>query len=183
MNYLNQNLLLVPGLICDDEIWAYPQKYLADIAKISILPMNEAVTMQSLAAAVLKNGPEEFAIAGFSMGGYVALEVLRQAPDRVTRIALLDTSSRVDSQEKIESRNIAISDCEEGRFGCLLDRFVPKLLTPKNLEGRIGAKVRNMGERVGPKLFANRHRAMLTRIDSRKVLKNTNIPKIQYRKA
>ena len=60
MNYLNQNLLLVPGLICDDEIWAYPQKYLADIAKISILPMNEAVTMQSLAAAVLKNGPEEF---------------------------------------------------------------------------------------------------------------------------
>ena len=88
MNYLNQNLLLVPGLICDDEIWAYPQKYLADIAKISILPMNEAVTMQSLAAAVLKNGPEEFAIAGFSMGGYVALEVLRQAPDRVTRIAL-----------------------------------------------------------------------------------------------
>ena len=176
MNYLNQNLLLVPGLICDDEIWAYPQKYLADIAKISILPMNEAVTMQSLAAAVLKNGPEEFAIAGFSMGGYVALEVLRQAPDRVTRIALLDTSSRVDSQEKIESRNIAISDCEEGRFGCLLDRFVPKLLTPKNLEGPIGAKVRNMGERVGPKLFANRHRAMLTRIDARKVLKNTNIP-------
>ena len=176
MNYLNQNLLLVPGLICDDEIWAYPQKYLADIAKISILPMNEAVTMQSLAAAVLKNGPEEFAIAGFSMGGYVALEVLRQAPDRVTRIALLDTSSRVDSQEKIESRNIAISDCEEGRFGCLLDRFVPKLLTPKNLEGPIGAKVRNMGERVGPKLFANRHLAMLTRIDSRKVLKNTNIP-------
>ena len=88
----------------------------------------------------------------------------------------MDTSSRVDSQEKIESRNIAISDCEEGRFGCLLDRFVPKLLTPKNLEGPIGAKVRNMGERVGPKLFANRHRAMLTRIDSRKVLKNTNIP-------
>ena len=132
MNYFNQHLLLVPGLICDDEIWAYSRKHLADIAKISILPMNEAVTMQSLAATVLKSGPKEFAIAGFSMGGYVALEVLRQAPERVTRIALLDTSSRVDSQEKIESRNIAISDCEEGRFGYLLDRFVPQLFHANN---------------------------------------------------
>ncbi|MBI37480.1 MAG: alpha/beta hydrolase [Alphaproteobacteria bacterium] len=176
MNYFNQHLLLVPGLICDDEIWAYSRKHLADIAKISILPMNEAVTMQSLAAAVLKSGPKEFAIAGFSMGGYVALEVLRQAPERVTRIALLDTSSRVDSQEKIESRNIAISDCEEGRFGYLLDRFVPQLLTPENFKGSLGARVRNMGERVGPKLFADRHRAMLTRVDSRKILQNTDIP-------
>ena len=57
MNYFNQHLLLVPGLICDDEIWAYSRKHLADIAKISILPMNEAVTMQSLAAAVLNGSP------------------------------------------------------------------------------------------------------------------------------
>ena len=132
MGYLNQNLLLIPGLICDDEVWAYSSKHLADIANISILPMNEAATMQQLAAAVLKNSPDKFAIAGFSMGGYVALEVLRQAPERVTRIALLDTSSRKDKQKKSENRKVAISDCEEGRFGDLLDRFLPQLLTPKH---------------------------------------------------
>jgi len=176
MGYLNQNLLLIPGLICDDEVWAYPSKHLADIANISILPMNEALTMQKLAAAVLKNSPDKFAIAGFSMGGYVALEVLRQAPERVTRIALLDTSSRKDTQEKSENRKAAISDCEEGRFGDLLDRFLPQLLTPKHLKGPLGKRVRTMGERIGSKLFADRHRAMLTRIDSREILKNTNIP-------
>ena len=176
MDYLNQNLLLIPGLICDDEVWAYPSQHLADIANISILPMNEAATMQKLAAAVLKKGPDKFAIAGFSMGGYVALEVLRQAPERVTRIALLDTSSRNDTQEKSKNRKIAISDCEEGRYGDLLDRFLPQLLTPKHLKGSLGKRVRAMGERVGPKLFANRHRAMLTRIDSREVLQNTYIP-------
>ncbi|MBC93813.1 MAG: alpha/beta hydrolase [Rhodospirillaceae bacterium] len=176
MGHLNQNLLLIPGLICDDEVWAYPSEHLSDIANISILPMNEAVTMQGLASAVLKNSADKFSIAGFSMGGYVALEVLRQAPERVMRIALLDTSSRKDTQEKLDNRRAAISDCEEGRFGDLLDRFLPQLLTPKHLNGSLGKRVRTMGERVGSELFANRHRAMLTRTDSRELLKNSNIP-------
>ena len=58
MGHLNQNLLLIPGLICDDEVWAYPSEQLSDIANISILPMNEAVTMQGLASAVLKRSAD-----------------------------------------------------------------------------------------------------------------------------
>ncbi|MBT3809480.1 MAG: alpha/beta hydrolase, partial [Rhodospirillaceae bacterium] len=156
MNATTQNLVMVPGLICDQEVWAYPRAYLSEVATISYAPADETDTMQGLAEAVLDSAPKTFAIAGFSMGGYVALEVLRQAPERVERIALLDTSSRADTPEKAAGREAAIADCEEDRFEDLLDRFVPQLLHPDRHEDPLFARVRNMGARVGPDLFANR---------------------------
>lgn len=172
----DQNLILVPGLICDDEVWTYAQSHLSEIADCRTVPADEADTMQGLARAVLDTAPETFAIAGFSMGGYVALEVLRQAPERVTRLALLDTSSRGDTPEKAAGRHAAIADCEEGRFDDLLDRFVPLLLHPERMSEPLADRVRAMGHRVGPKLFADRHRAMLTRTDGRDLLAGCDIP-------
>ncbi len=171
-----QNLILVPGLICDDEVWAYAQGHLSEVTNCWTVPADEADTMQGLAQAVLENAPETFAIAGFSMGGYVAMEVLRQAPGRVTRIALLDTSSRGDTPEKAAGRHAAIADCEEGRFEDLLARFVPLLLHPDRMAEPLAEKVRAMGNRVGPKLFARRHRAMLMRSDGRELLAGCGIP-------
>ncbi|NNE84777.1 MAG: alpha/beta fold hydrolase [Alphaproteobacteria bacterium] len=172
----DQNLILVPGLICDDEVWTYAQSHLSEVADCRTVPADEADTMQGLARAVLDTAPETFAIAGFSMGGYVALEVLRQAPERVTRLALLDTSSRGDTQDKAAGRHAAIADCEEGRFDDLLDRFIPLLLHPERMSEPLADRVRAMGHRVGPKLFADRHRAMLTRADGRDLLAGCDIP-------
>lgn len=172
----NQNLVLVPGLICDSEVWDHSRAHLEDVADITYAPADETDTMQGLAEAVLDLAPKTFAIAGFSMGGYVALEVLRQAPHRVERIALLDTSSRIDTPEKAASRVAAIADCEADRFGNLLDRFVPQLLHPDCHEGPLFGRVRAMGERIGSDLFANRHRAMQTRTDARELLQGTDIP-------
>lgn len=176
MRETNQSLNLVPGLICDDEVWAHPQSHLSDVADCRIVPADEADTMQELARAVLESAPDTFAIAGFSMGGYVALEVLRQAPERVTRLALLDTSSRGDTLEKAAGRTAAIADCEEGRFDDLLDRFVPLLLHSERMSEPLAAQVRAMGHRVGPALFARRHRAMRTRTDGRDLLAGCEIP-------
>lgn len=176
MTASTQNLVLVPGLICDEEVWAYPRAHLADVADITYAPADETDTMQGLAEAVLDLAPKTFAIAGFSMGGYVALEVLRQASQRVERIALLDTSSRADTPEKTAGREAAIADCEEDRFDDLLDRFVPQLLHPDRHDDPLFARVQAMGRRVGPDLFADRHRAMQTREDSRELLQGTDIP-------
>jgi pimeloyl-ACP methyl ester carboxylesterase len=172
----DQNLILVPGLICDDEVWTHAQSHLSEVADCRTVPVDEADTMQGLARAVLATAPETFAIAGFSMGGYVALEVLRQAPERVTRLALLDTSSRGDTPEKAAGRHAAIADCEEGRFDGLLDRFIPLLLHPDRMSEPLADRVRAMGHRVGPKLFADRHRAMLTRTDGRDLLAGCDVP-------
>ena len=172
----DRNLVMVPGLICDQEVWAYPRAHLSEVANITYAPADETDTMQGLAEAVLDLAPKTFAIAGFSMGGYVALEVLRQAPHRVERIALLDTSARTDTPEKAAGREAAIADCEGDRFGDLLDRFVPQLLHPDRHEDPIFGRVRAMGERIGPDLFADRHRAMQTRSDARELLQGTDIP-------
>lgn len=171
-----ETLILAPGLICDDEVWAYVAAHLADVADCRIVPADEADTMQGLAGALLAGAPERFAIAGFSMGGYVALEVLRQAPERVTRLAVLDATARADTPQKAAGRRAAIADCEEGRFDDLLGRFVPQLLHPDQLGGPLAARVRAMGQRVGPQRFARRHRAMSTRTDGRDVLRQCDVP-------
>ena len=165
-----QSLILVPGLICDDEVWRYTADRLADIADCTIVPADTADTMQRMAADVLATAPGQFAIAGFSMGGYVATEVLRQAPDRVTRLALLDTSSRIDSPQKAAARRQTIADCEGGRYDAVIDGFVPQLLHPDRMTEALADRVRAMGHRVGAATFARRHRAMLTRSAPQDVL-------------
>jgi len=165
-----QNLILVPGLICDDELWAHAREHLADVANCIVVPADGADSMRQMAAEVLAAAPERFALAGFSMGGYVATEVLRQGPTRVTRLALLDTSSRIDTPEKAAGRRRTIAECENGRFDQVLEQYVPQLLHPDRMAGPLAERVKAMGRRVGPTRFARRHGAMLTRAAPRDVL-------------
>jgi pimeloyl-ACP methyl ester carboxylesterase len=165
-----ETLILVPGLICDDEVWRHASEHLSEIADCLVVPADTADTMQQMAADVLAAAPERFAIGGFSMGGYVATEMLRQAPDRVSRLALLDTSSRLDTSDKAEGRRRTIADCESGRFDEVIENFVPLLLHPDRMAEPLAGRVKAMGRRVGAATFARRHRAMLTRSVPRDVL-------------
>lgn len=166
-----QTLVLIPGLICDDEVWHHAARHLSEIADCVIAPADSADTMQKMAADVwagLPDGP--VAVAGFSMGGYVATEMLRQAPERIERLALLDTSSRIDPPDKADGRRRIIADCEQGRFDAVIENFVPLLLHPDRMDEPLADRVRAMGRRVGAQTFARRHRAMLTRSAPQDVL-------------
>src|SRR6185437_13231866 len=123
-----QKLLLIPGLVCDAAVWAYQQRHLAEIAEISVPPVTDGKTMADVARIVLAEAPASFALAGFSMGGYIALEMLRQAPDRITRLALLDTSARGDSAKKAEWRRTVIAACERGEYSAVIEGMMPVLL-------------------------------------------------------
>jgi pimeloyl-ACP methyl ester carboxylesterase len=168
-----QTLILIPGLICDDAVWRYTAEHLAEIADCVIVPADKADTMQQMAADVLTSLPAgRVAVAGFSMGGYVATEMLRQAPERIERLALLDTSSRIDPPDKADGRRRTIADCEQGRFDDVIEKFVPLLLHPDRMADPLADTVRQMGHRVGAETFARRHRAMLTRSAPRDVLES-----------
>ena len=97
-------LILLPGLLCDQALWAHQSETLSDIADITVADMTREETIQGMAERVLDSGPETFALAGLSMGGYAAQEIIRQAPERVERLALLDTSARADSPENTKQR-------------------------------------------------------------------------------
>ena len=95
-------LVLVPGLLCDAQLWQDQVEGLADIADIWIADHTRSDTMAGVARDVLADAPfASFALAGLSMGGYIALEIMRQAPRRVAGLALLDTAAGAELPEQI----------------------------------------------------------------------------------
>jgi Predicted hydrolases or acyltransferases (alpha/beta hydrolase superfamily) len=171
-----KNLLLIPGLVCDAAVWRYQADHLADIAEVSIPPAAQGETIVEMARIVLDAAPEKFALAGFSMGGYVALEMLRQAPERITRLALLDTSARADTPKKAEWRRTVIAACDRGEYSSVIEDMMPILLHAGRQSGSLPAFVRDMAGRVGVEAYVRRQRAIGSRQDSRDLLRNTTVP-------
>jgi pimeloyl-ACP methyl ester carboxylesterase len=98
------NLVLVPGLLCTEDLWASQLATLGDIASMTVADHTRHDTMEAIAKSILAAAPARFALAGLSMGGYIAYEIVRQAPERVTKLALLDTGYRADAPERREQR-------------------------------------------------------------------------------
>jgi len=171
-----QNLVLIPGLVCDAVVWRHQAAHLREVAEVSIPAATEGETMADMARAVLDAAPSAFALAGFSMGGYVALEVLRQAPERVTRLALLDTTARADTPQKEAARRTTIAACERGEFANIIDDLIQVLLHPDRQQTPLAQVVRDMAARVGAETFVRRVRAIATRADSRELLRAARLP-------
>src|SRR3546814_18404395 len=109
-------LVLVPGLLCDAALWSHQTEHLAEIADIRIADTVRDDSIAGMAQRLLNAAPRRFALAGLSMGGYAAFEVVRQAPERVVRLALLDTSARPDDAAKRRRRPDLIQLAEKGPF-------------------------------------------------------------------
>jgi len=171
-----QDLLLIPGLVCDAAVWGHQVAHLAEVAEVCVPPVTEGDTMEQMARIVLDAAPATFALAGFSMGGYIALEMLRQAPERITRLALLDTSARADTPKKAEWRSAALSACERGEFASVIEGMMPVLLHRDQQTGPLPRFVRDMVERVGVAAFMRRHRVIGMRQDSRDLLRAARQP-------
>lgn len=166
------NLLLLPGLLTDARLFAAQVTDLSDIAQSSVADLTVADTIVELAADVLRLAPQQFALAGLSMGGYVALEIMRMAPERVLGLALLDTSARPDTAEAIANRHKLMEQAETN-FQVVLDTLMPKLVHPSRMKyNSIVDTVYSMGHRVGKDAFLRQQRAIIGRIDSRPFLGN-----------
>src|SRR6266852_4776266 len=126
---IKQGLVLVPGLLCDGLMWRPQLAALAAVADCWVAAHTRSETMVDVAADVLRDAPfEKFALAGLSMGGYVALEMTRQADQRVLKLALLDTTARADTPEQTRRRRDLISLAGRGRFLGITDILLPMLI-------------------------------------------------------
>lgn len=170
-------LVLVPGLLCDAALWAHQSQTLAGIADVRIGDTMSADSMAGMAEAVLAAAPDRFALAGLSMGGYISLEIMRRAPERVTRLALLDTAATADDAEKRKNRLDLIKLAETGKFKGVTPRLLPLFLHPDRLtDAPLTGAVMAMTERVGKDAFLRQQRAILDRIDSRPHLAAIQVP-------
>jgi pimeloyl-ACP methyl ester carboxylesterase len=170
-------LLLLSGLLSDGALWRAQVDDLADITALTIPDLSLDDTIAGMADRALANSPSRFALAGLSMGGYVALEILRRAPGRVSRLALLGTSARTDTPEQAERRREAIRLAEGGDFGSVADRMLPNLVHPDRLSDEcLASAIRAMAARLGKDGFLRKQRAIMGRIDSRPHLSRIACP-------
>jgi pimeloyl-ACP methyl ester carboxylesterase len=162
-------LLFLPGLLCDARLWREPIAALQGRASCLVADLTHDDSIAAMAARALRLVPDgtPFALCGLSMGGYVALEIMRQAPGRVARLALMDTSARADTPEQTRRRRALLALSESGMFRGVTPRLLPQLLAPENVAGPLGAEVMAMAERVGRPAFHRQQRAIMHRLDSR----------------
>jgi len=152
-------------------------KYLAELAEITIPDLTRQDTMAGMAETALVGAPERFAVAGLSMGGYVALEIMRRAPERVTKLALLDTSSRSDTDEQTQRRHYLIQLAREGKFNEVISMFLPLIVHPDRMQDeQLCNEITEMNERIGPEAFLRQLKAIMGRPDSRSALSQIKCP-------
>src|SRR5690349_2116654 len=169
--------VLVPGLNCDARVYAGIANAIWPYGSVTIANHLDGTTMAEIAQAILAAAPPTFGLAGFSMGGYIAFEMLRQAPDRVTKLALLDTTARPDSPEATENRSRLIALAEKGKFLEAFDTTHPKSVHSDNTGNEdIYAINRGMAEAVGPERYVIHQRAIIGRVDSRPDLAWIKLP-------
>lgn len=171
-------LVLVPGLLCDGRLWRHQAEGLADLTRSVHVPdVTGQDSVEGMARGVLATVPGRFALAGLSMGGYVALEVVRQAPDRVEALALLDTSARPDTPGQTETRLALIELARDGRFDEVWRTLLPKVVHPDRVEDpELRSAVEGMAHAVGPGGFERQEKAIIGRPDSRGDLPNISCP-------
>jgi len=129
-------IVFVPGLLCDDRIWRDQSLALADLAPTTIADVTQDDSIAGMVARLLAEAPPTFTLVGISMGGYVAFEVLRQAKERVTALALFDTSAAPDTPARAAERRATLKSIAVGQFAGVTDRLLPRLIDARHVGGR-----------------------------------------------
>ncbi len=164
-------LVLVPGMMCDARLWGELPAALARRMVIHA-PCTEADTMQELAALILRDAPPRFALAGLSMGGIVAMEIVRKAPERVERLALIDTNPFAEADAVRARRQGQIDRALAGGLAAVLrDEMKPNYLAPGPANAPVLDLCLAMALDLGPEVFARQSRALRDRPDQTKTLK------------
>jgi pimeloyl-ACP methyl ester carboxylesterase len=161
-------VVLIPGLTCTARLYAEQIPALWRFGAVMIADHTRDDSMTAIARRILAAAPPRFALAGLSMGGYIAFEIVRQAPERVAKLALLDTGARGDTPEQTERRKIVIGLARSGRYAEVPDIAFP-VYVHRDRHGDAALKrvVRTMAEDTGAQAFLRQQQAIISRPDSR----------------
>jgi len=160
--------VLIPGLLCTPRLYAEQLPALWRFGSVTVADHTRDDSMPGIARRILAQAPPKFALIGLSMGGYVAFEVQRQAPERVAKLALLDTTARPDAPEQTEQRKRQIEMARHGRFDGIAQLLFPRFVAAARHGDRaLQDVVRTMAEDTGAEAFVRQQTAIMNRADSR----------------
>lgn len=175
---LMATIIFIPGLNCDADLFADQIAVMSDTHEHAVADTTSDDTIAAMAHRLLQENPgDELVLIGLSMGGYIALEAQAQAPERVARIALLDTNARADAPEAIENRRRLIALAEQGRFDEVCGALWGKLVAQaRQQDTALRNRVDAMASNIGPRSFIRQERAIMGRRDHRARLPEIVIP-------
>src|SRR5271167_813421 len=161
-------IVLIPGLTCSARLYAEQIPALWRFGPVTVADHTRDASMTGIARRILAAAPQRFALAGLSMGGYIAFEIMRQAPERVVKLALLDTGARGDTPEQTERRKVVIGLANSGRYAEVPDIAFPVYVhRRRHNDEALKRLVRTMAEETGVEAFLRQQEAIIGRPDSR----------------
>ena len=170
-------MLLIPGLLGSPRVYAEQIPQLWRLGPVTIADHTRDDSMNAIARRILASAPPRFALIGISMGGYIAFEILRQAPERVAKLAMLDTSPLPDTPERSEARRAEIAFAKSGKLAEILDADFFQLVHPKRrTDERLRQALHQMAAEAGVDTFVRQQLANIGRPDSRPGLSSIRCP-------
>ncbi len=170
-------IVFIPGLVSSlrshlpalADLWRH--------GSVMVVNQTQHDTVAAMAARVLREAPPRFALMGHSLGGYIALEIMRQAPERVTRLALLNTQARLDPPEVMQRRRSQLAATAAGNFEAAMNAFFAMLVHPSRVgDAELREQLRLSYLDAGPDTFRRQQAAVMGRIDSRPLLPTIRVP-------
>lgn len=170
-------LVFLPGMMCDARLFGPQIAELSADLCVTVAPISQGDRIEEIASSLLDLLPHRFALAGLSMGGIVAMEILRRAPDRITRIALMDTNPLAETPQIAAAREPQIVAARTGRIlDVMRDEMKPKYLAPGPQREDVLRLVMDMADALGPDVFVRQSRALQKRRDQQATLRKCKVP-------
>jgi pimeloyl-ACP methyl ester carboxylesterase len=170
-------ILLVPGLVSSPRIFAPVMPALWRLGPVTVANHIRDDSMGAIARRILAEAPPRFALAGHSMGGYIAFEIIRQAPERVAKLALINTQARPDTPEATARRRGQMARAQAGEFHTVLDELFAGFVHPSRRDNaELRQLVHDMGDDIGVDAFIRQQTAVIGRPDSRPTLAAISCP-------
>lgn len=169
--------VLIPGLFVTARLYAAQIPALWRFGPVMVADHRRDDSMAGLARRILADAPPRFSLAGLSMGGYIAFEIMRRAPQRVAKLALLDTTARPDTPEQTPVRRQQIEAARAGRFAEVIDQLFPRLVhSSRGDDMELRRLVQQMAQETGAEAFIRQQTAIMGRPDSRRDLAHIACP-------
>ena len=170
-------VVLIPGLLASARLYGAQISELWRRGPVMVADHTRADSMAAIARGILSSAPPRFALAGLSMGGYVCFEILRQAPARVAKLALLDTAARADTPEASAMRRAQMAQASAGRLAEVVEAQFERTVHPaRRSDPELRETSRLMAAEVGPEAFVRQQTAIMGRPDSRPTLSSIGCP-------
>lgn len=171
------NLVFLPGLLSDDQVWRHQVEMLKQSYQVQVIPLTEFSSTTKMVEHVLQVAPKEFVLFGHSLGGWVALELVKTAPERVRGLGLLNTTARPETIENKIWHERLIQKVNEVGFENLMSTLLPIYLTPVDLgDPKLHDELLQMFLRIGKEAFVRQQTASINRPDFINELNNIKCP-------